>query len=179
LRFLIDIQIAILDKFHVRLHSALEAYMVLTSSIARAVQGVSKEDQASLAGVGGLERLCRVYGSAEYLERAMRDCSDDIVSFLVLFYGFADSSVSQFFLELWEELQERARNNTGKNLAGPMSVQEVANRTSGSVGSQDDAGGLFDESASAFKELRERTEGLIVELLLGNMKEALRPYSRV
>jgi hypothetical protein len=55
--------------------------MVLTSSIARAVQGVSKEDQASLAGVGGLERLCRVYGSAEYLEKAMRDWSDDIVSF--------------------------------------------------------------------------------------------------
>jgi RAD50-interacting protein 1 len=81
LRFLIDIQIAILDQFHHRLHSAIEAYMVLTSSIARAVQGVSKEDQASLAGVGGLERLCRVYGSAEYLEKAMRDWSDDIVSF--------------------------------------------------------------------------------------------------
>ena len=54
--------------------------MVLTSSIARAVQGVSREDQASLVGVGGLERLCRVYGSAEYLEKAMRDWSDDIVS---------------------------------------------------------------------------------------------------
>ncbi|KAH0537341.1 hypothetical protein FGG08_005857 [Glutinoglossum americanum] len=162
LRFLIDIQIAILDKFHNRLHSAIEAYTVLTSSIARAVQGVSKEDQASLAGVGGLERLCRVYGSAEYLEKAMRDWSDDI-----------------FFLELWEELQERARRNTGKNLAGPMSVQEVANRTSSSVGSGDDTGGLFDESAGAFNELRVRTEGLLVELLSSNMKETLRPYSRI
>ncbi|KAI9772774.1 MAG: hypothetical protein M1839_002319 [Geoglossum umbratile] len=161
LRFLIDIQIAILDQFHHCLHSAIEAYMVLTSSIARAVQGVSKEDQASLAGVGGLERLCRVLGSAEYLEKAMRDWSDDI-----------------FFLELWEELQERAAN-PGETPAGPVNVQEVANRASGAVGLGDDTDGLFDESASAFKGLRVRTEGLIVELLSSNMKEALRPYSRV
>jgi hypothetical protein len=97
----------------------------------------------------------------------------------LLFNILADPSISQFFLELWEVLQERARRNTGKNLAGPMSVQEVANRTSSSVGSEDDTGGLFDESASAFKELRGRTEELIVELLSGNMKESLRPYSRV
>ena len=60
-----------------------------------------------------------------------------------------------------------------------MSVQEVADRTSSTVGSEDDTGGLFDESAGAFKELRVRTEGLIVELLSSNTKEALRPYSRM
>ena len=84
LRFLIDIQIAIFDKFHARLHGSLEAYLTITSSIARTVQGVSKEDQAQLQGIGGLERLCRVYGSAEYLEKKMQDWSDDV-----------------FFLELW------------------------------------------------------------------------------
>ncbi len=78
LRFLIDIQIAIFDKFHSRLHSSLEAYLTLTSIIARTVQGVSMEDQAELQGLGGLERLCRVYGSAEYLEKKMRDWSDDV-----------------------------------------------------------------------------------------------------
>lgn len=79
LRFLIDIQISIFDKFHARLQSALEAYLAATSAVVRAVQGVSKEERASVEGLGGLERLCRIYGSAEYLEKAMRDWSDDVV----------------------------------------------------------------------------------------------------
>ena len=77
---MIDIQISIFDKYHNRLHGGLEAFLSLNSAVIRAVQGVSKEDQASLEGIGGLERLCRIYGSAEYLEKAMRDWSDDLVS---------------------------------------------------------------------------------------------------
>ncbi|OCL09950.1 hypothetical protein AOQ84DRAFT_254038, partial [Glonium stellatum] len=95
LRFLIDIQISIFDRFHERLHSGLEAYLSMTSSIGRTVQGISKEEQAKLQGLEGLERLCRIYGSADYLEKAMRDWSDDL-----------------FFLELWEELQDRARRHS-------------------------------------------------------------------
>ena len=83
LRFLIDIQISIFDKYHDRLRSGLEAFLSLNSAVIRTVQGVSKEDQASLEGVGGLERLCRIYGSAEYLEKAMRDWNDDLVSRLL------------------------------------------------------------------------------------------------
>lgn len=163
LRFLIDIQIAIFDKFHTRLHSSLEAYLSLTSSIARTVQGVSKEDQAEVQGLGGLERLCRVYGSAEYLEKKMRDWSDDI-----------------FFLDLWDELQDRARRNTGdKNLAGPMSVEDVAERTSSTVGSHEDSGALFDETAGAYKRLRIRAEGIMQDTLIHNMRESIRPYGRI
>jgi len=97
---LIDIQIAILDQYHVRLGGAIEAFVVLNSSVARAVQGVSKEDIASLAGVGGIERLCRVYGSAEFLEKAMGDWGEDIVSplshdqFIVEIYFKADRNSS-------------------------------------------------------------------------------------
>ena len=162
LRFLIDIQIAIFDKFHYRLHSSLEAYLSLTSSIGRTVHTISKEEQKELQGLGGLERLCRVYGSAEYLEKKMGDWSDDV-----------------FFLELWDELQDRARRNTGKNLAGPMSVEEVAERTSNRVGSEEDSGALFDETAGAYKGLRVRTEGLIQDLLIDNIKVSLRPYCRI
>lgn len=163
LRFLIDIQIDIFDKFHVRLHSSLEAYLNLTSSIARTVQGVSKEDQAEVQGLGGLERLCRVYGSSEFLEKKMRDWSDDI-----------------FFLELWDELQDRARRNTGnKNLAGPLSVEDVVGRTSSRVGSQEDTGALFDETAEAYKRLRIRTEGIMHDTLIYNMRESIRPYGRI
>lgn len=162
LRFLIDIQIAIFDKFHSRLHSSLEAYLSISSSIARAVQGVSKEEVAQIEGVGGLERLCRVYGSAEYLEKKMRDWSDDV-----------------FFLELWDELQDRARRNTGKNLAGPMSVEDVAERTSSTVGSAEESGGLFDETAGAYRRLRIRAEGIMQDTLIHTIRESLRPYSRI
>jgi len=167
LRFLIDIQIAIFDQFHARLHSSLEAYITMTSTLARQLHGISKEDQSELQGVKGLDRLCRVFGSADYLERAMRDWSDDI-----------------FFLELWDELQDRANNRDqiSRNLG---SLEEIQSKTSASVG-QDSLGGaavqtgaLFDETAEAYRRLRVRSESIIVETLTYNLREALRPYTRV
>ena len=134
----------------------------MTSSIARTVQGVSRESQAELQGLGGLERLCRVYGSAEYLEKKMRDWSDDI-----------------FFLELWDELQDRARGNSSKNLKGPMTVEAVAERTSSSVGSDEDTGALFDETAGAYRRLRVRSEGIMQDMLIHSIRETLRPYGRI
>jgi hypothetical protein len=166
LRFLIDIQIAIFDQFHARLHSSLEAYITMTSALARTVHGISREDQSELQGVKGLDRLCRVFGSAEYLEQAMRDWSDDI-----------------FFLELWSELQDRANNRDtiSRNLG---SLQEIQSKTSAAVGQDDDlasaqTGALFDETAEAYRRLRVRSEGIIVETLTYNTREALRPYTRV
>jgi len=168
LRFLIDIQIAIFDQFHARLHSSLEAYMTMTSSLARTMHGVSREDQIELQGVKGLDRLCRVFGSADYLEHAMRDWSDDV-----------------FFLDMWEELQDRANNRDqiSHNLG---SLQEIQSKTSASVGNAaadgDNSGvqgALFDETAEAYRRLRVRSEGIIVETLVYNVREALRPYGRI
>jgi len=53
---------------------------MLSSSIARAVQGTSKEEVQSLTGIGGLERLCKVYGSTMFLENCMKDWGDNLVS---------------------------------------------------------------------------------------------------
>lgn len=168
LRFLIDIQITIFDQFHERLYSALEAYLAMTSTIGRTVQGA--DGQASVEGVAGLERLCRVFGSAEYLERKMEDWSNDV-----------------FFVELWSELQDRIRQNqdSGRNVAGTMSVAEVASRTSSAVvnnGTHVETlsdGALFDETASAYRRLRLRSESIITSTLSANITTALRPYSRV
>lgn len=79
LRFLIDIQLAIFDKFHTRLQSGVEAYVAATSAVVRAVQGTKGEDRASVEGVKGLERLCRIHGSSDYIVRALQDWSDDVV----------------------------------------------------------------------------------------------------
>ncbi|KAL9096433.1 MAG: hypothetical protein Q9165_001430 [Trypethelium subeluteriae] len=162
LRFLIDIQINIFDRFHARLNDGLEAYLTLTTTVGRSVSGISREDQDELKGVKGLDRLCRVYGSADYLERAMRDWSDDI-----------------FFLELWDELQDRARGRTNKTIAVDMTIQDVAQRTSSAVGKDEDTGALFDETANAYRRLRVRTEGIIIEALTRSVREALRPYGRI
>ncbi|KAL2356241.1 TIP-1 family-domain-containing protein [Cryomyces antarcticus] len=168
LRFLIDVQLDIFDRFHTRLHQSLEAYLTMTSSLARTVHGISREEQASLQGVKGLDRLCRIFGSADYLEKAMRDWSDDV-----------------FFLDLYAELKDRARSTAraggGKNLAGPMTVADVATRTSSSVvgDGDDDEGALFDETAAAYGRLRVRSEGVIIDVLSYNVREALRPYGRI
>ena len=76
---MIGIQIDIFDMLHSRLQNNLDAYLRMTTSISRAVGGITKEEQEKLLGVEGLERLCKTYGSADYLERAMRDWSDDVV----------------------------------------------------------------------------------------------------
>ncbi|KAL5334020.1 TIP-1 family-domain-containing protein [Aspergillus crustosus] len=167
LRFLIDIQITIFDQFHERLHSALEAYLAMTSTIGRTVQGT--DGQASVEGIAGLERLCRVFGSAEYLEKKMEDWSNDV-----------------FFVELWSELQERVKQNRddGKNVAGSMSVADVASRTSPAIHTdqaqaESPGGALFDETASAYRRLRMRSESIITSTLTDNVRSALKSYSRV
>ena len=76
-----------IDQIQEWLHSSLEKYLTMTSSIARTVQGVSKDEQAKLQGLGKLERLCRIYGRSEYPEKQMRDWSGHV-----------------FFLELRDEL---------------------------------------------------------------------------
>ncbi|KAL8692445.1 MAG: hypothetical protein Q9224_003956 [Gallowayella concinna] len=173
LRFLIDIQIAIFDLYHSVLADNLEKYIYNTSSLARTVQGVSSstsrsapKEQPSLDGLSGIERLTRVYGSAEYLENKMGDWSDDV-----------------FFLELWEELQDRARANTmqggqKKNLAGNMSVKHVADKTSAAVGNEESGGALFDETAGAYRRLRVRTEGILTDTVVQQIRESLRAYGK-
>ncbi|KAF8437405.1 TIP-1 family-domain-containing protein [Terfezia claveryi] len=166
LRFLIDIQINVLDQYLDKLNSSVEAFRVLSSSIARAVQGTSKEEADALKGIPGLERLCRVYGSAMYLEGCMRDWGEDV-----------------FFLEIWEELHDRSLNQSNqdkdKQVAGNMTIQDVADKTSSAVVSGDDDGALFDETAGAFKSLQERTEEMIIEHVGNSVIEELRAYTRI
>ncbi|KAJ4384746.1 hypothetical protein N0V86_000348 [Didymella sp. IMI 355093] len=163
LAFLIDIQIAIFDQFHERLSDSLEAYLRMTTTLGRAMGGVSKEEQDKLLGVEGLESLCRTYGSADYLEKAMRDWSDDV-----------------FFLDIWEELQDRAQHGGS---IGTRTVASVAERTSKNVGTSEadasEAGGLFDETASWYARLRDRSEQIITETLVSNVRVALKPYRQI
>lgn len=79
LRFLIDIQLAILDKYHNRLNDSLDAYQAITSAVGRTLHGVTKEQQAALEGTGGLESLCKVYGSAEHVILTLHGWGNSLV----------------------------------------------------------------------------------------------------
>ena len=165
LRFLIDIQIAILDQYHDRLNDSVEAFRVLSSSIARAVQGTSKEEVESLTGLAGLERLCKAYGSVMFMENCMRDWGEDI-----------------FFLELWEDLESRASKASPiKTLAGNMNIRDVASVTSSALVSRDndDDGALFDETAGSYKNLRLKTEETMVDHLVSLLKNELKAYIKM
>lgn len=80
IRFLIGIQLDVLDEFHDRLRGSLEAYGALTSSVGRTLHGVSKEQQAALEGTGSFETLCKVFGSADHIVTTLSDWSNEAVS---------------------------------------------------------------------------------------------------
>lgn len=60
-----------------------------------------------------------------------------------------------------------------------MSIEDVAERTSTHVGSEGDSGALFDETAGVYRRLRVRTEGIIQDSLIHDIRDALRPYGRI
>lgn len=78
-RFLINIQAEILDQYLGRLNDSLEIYQATTSAVGRTLHGVTKEQQAALEGLGGLESLCKVYGSAEHLISMLKEWSNEEV----------------------------------------------------------------------------------------------------
>ncbi|KAI4165025.1 MAG: hypothetical protein LQ342_001301 [Letrouitia transgressa] len=163
LKFLFDIQIAIFDLYHTRLLSALEAYQTHTSSIARTVQSVGRESQAEVQGLDGLEWLARIYGSAEYLEKKMGDWSDDV-----------------FFLELYDELQDRVQGGSGeRSVTAAMSLEDVMDKTNRAVGGNEGQGALFDEPAGWYRKLRIKTESIIQDALNSEFRNSLKPYYRV
>jgi RAD50-interacting protein 1 len=85
--------------------------------------------------------------------------------------------VVQFFVDLWNELQKKAKTrDIDDNITGKMSYSEVRNSTSASMGSDAD-GGIFDETICAYKKnCRDRAEYLMIDAIKHNFPRALRPY---
>lgn len=159
LRFLIDVQLSILDQYHARLNDSIDVYTTMSSTVGRTLHGVSKVDQAKLEGVGGLESLCKVYGSADHIINELQDQSNNV-----------------FFVDLWAELQRRERKRgVGDDLAGPMSYADVKNSTSSAVGSEQE-GAVFDETSEAYRRLRSTAEKLMVEDITYSLPRLFKNY---
>lgn len=80
LRYFLDVQVYLLDKYYGRLLESLEAFESMTSGFTRAVGGISKEDAKLVSGVNGLERLCKIYGSLNYISYCLEQWGDEEVS---------------------------------------------------------------------------------------------------
>jgi RAD50-interacting protein 1 len=79
IRFLIGIQLDILDGYHDRLRGSLEAYQAIRSTVGRTLHGVTKDQIAALDGVGAFETLCKVYGSADHIVSVLKEWSNEEV----------------------------------------------------------------------------------------------------
>ncbi|KAF7548186.1 hypothetical protein G7046_g8765 [Stylonectria norvegica] len=162
IRFLIGVQLDILDGYHDRLRGSLEAYQSLTSTLGRTLHGVTKEELAALEGTGALETLCKVLGSADHIVNTLKEWSSE-----------------EFFVSLWHELQTRAAHRTsqGNNITSTMSYDDVKDRTSSAVGHGNDDGALFDETVAAYNMRRKAAQELLIAALVESHAKALRPYS--
>ncbi|KAK7408276.1 hypothetical protein QQX98_009534 [Neonectria punicea] len=162
IRFLIGIQLEILDGFHDRLRDSLEAYQSFTSTLGRTLHGVTKEDIAALEGTGALETLVKVIGSSDHIVNTLKDWSNEEV-----------------FVSLWDELQTRAAHRTsqGNEITSTMSYDDVKDRTSAAVGQEGDDGALFDETVAAYSLRRKASQELLVSALVASHSKAFRAYT--
>ena len=164
--FLMDIQLSIFDQYHALLNDYFKAYKSSAHTAGRIITGQAADEAL---GAAGLNTLVKIFGSAEYLERKMMDWSDDV-----------------FFLELWEELQDRASQHTTSSgsIGRNLSVDQVAAKTSSTLRNTDeifesDSGALFDETASAYRRLREQSESELVRLFQINARNSIRALQNV
>ena len=85
-RFLIVVQLPLLESYHTRIASSLDAFETLSSTFMRAVPGAlgtgdGRGDGRKLtAGVEGVQRLCKALVSAKYIAGAMEMWGEDLVS---------------------------------------------------------------------------------------------------
>ncbi|EPS99064.1 hypothetical protein FOMPIDRAFT_1125069 [Fomitopsis schrenkii] len=164
-QFLISVQLPVLEAYHARISSSLDAFETLSSSLLRAVPGalgsvgVSSESmgragdpQRLTNGVEGVQRLCKALISARYISAACEAWGDDL-----------------FFLELWAEI---GRQKSLRSLIDgvPMLPSPKSNGTDVIEGT------LFDALVISFEKLAERAEEMIVHSVCGEVEAGLKAH---
>ena len=106
-RFLLAVQLPILEQYHARIQSSLDAFETLSSTLVRAVPGAlgvgfgsGSSDSGGGAdtgrltrGVDGVQRLCKALLSAKVIEHATENWGEDVVSPFSIFVVVKDSHV--------------------------------------------------------------------------------------
>ncbi|KAI0344153.1 hypothetical protein BDW22DRAFT_1355453 [Trametopsis cervina] len=158
-RFLITVQLPLLESYHARISSSLDAFETLSSAFMRAVPGSlgtdtgrTKDSKSLTAGVEGVQRLCKALVSAKYTAAAMESWGEDL-----------------FFLELWTQISHkaalRARAIAVSSLPSPMGTTEDVPE-----------GTIFEELVIQYTKLVTRAEDLIVQTVTGEVEAGLKSH---
>ncbi|EIN13385.1 hypothetical protein PUNSTDRAFT_129073 [Punctularia strigosozonata HHB-11173 SS5] len=169
-RFLISVQLPILEQYHSRISASLDAFETLSSSLVRAVPGAlgvgasgvgsgseqgvrwGGDTRRLTGGVEGDQRLCKALVSARYIANAMETWGEDL-----------------FFLELWSEINRRAslRARAGENplLPDPENDDKTVPDST-----------IFEELIAQYNKVASRAEEMIVHHVLGEIEGALRAH---
>ncbi|KZT74918.1 hypothetical protein DAEQUDRAFT_659434 [Daedalea quercina L-15889] len=164
-QFLILVQLPILECYHSRIASSLDAFETLSSSLMRAVPGalgsvgVSSESmgragdpQRLTSGVEGVQRLCKALISAQYISAACDAWGEEL-----------------FFLELWAEINRQ--KSLRSHIQGITSLP-----SSNASGTGDEEGTIFDALVDQYGKLAERAEDIIVQSVCGEVEAGLKAH---
>ncbi|KAG1754984.1 RINT-1 family protein [Suillus paluster] len=160
-RFLIHVQLPILEQYYSRVSSSLDAFETLSSALVRAVPGAlgvegPKTDSRKLTGgIEGSQRLCKALLSARYVEFAMQRWGEE-----------------EFFLELWTEINHRAALRTRAEMH-PLLPNSANSRSSKSDAPEYT---IFEELITQYTNLASRAEDILVGQVCGETEIALRPH---
>ncbi|KAK0233270.1 TIP-1 family-domain-containing protein [Armillaria fumosa] len=164
-RFLISVQLPVLELYHGRISSSLDAFETLSSALVRAVPGAlsvnlgGKEDsgvnvytRSLTSGVSGVQRLCKAFLSAHFMEISMEAWGEEM-----------------FFLELWTEINRRAslraRARADPLLPDPRVEEDQFNQET-----------IFGELISHYRKLSVRAQDMIVQQVCTEVEGRLRPH---
>ncbi|KAL5614984.1 hypothetical protein BROUX41_005050 [Berkeleyomyces rouxiae] len=160
LKFLINIQLDIMDEYHDYLSNGLQAYQAMTSTVGRTLHGLSKEQAAALEGIGGMESLCKVYGSADHVITTLKDWSNE-----------------EFFVAMWYELHGRTKKNDHRRVTSAVTIEQVKDRISTAVDSETKEGVLFDETITAYTRRRTAANEFLIAAVVESHSKALKLYT--
>lgn len=172
-RFLIAIQIPILEQYHTRISSSLDAFEALSSTLMRAVPGAlagQAVDRKRLTdGVEGLQRLLKAFVSARWITMAMQSWGEMLASTLHL--KLKERSLTpfplQFYLEMWNEINQKAalrvKAQTHPSLPDPAPEHTAE-------------GTLFDELIAQYAALTARSEEMVIRHVVGGVESELRTH---
>ncbi|KIY65897.1 hypothetical protein CYLTODRAFT_378693 [Cylindrobasidium torrendii FP15055 ss-10] len=164
-RFLISVQLPILDMYSHRISSSLDAFEQLSSALVRAVPGalgvsLSNRDEQKVnvdvqnltSGLTGIQRLCKAFLSAKYVVAAIETWSEQL-----------------FFLELWTEINKRAslrsRAQACAFLPSPTGVESYAS---------DDT--VFDVVKAHYIQLSSRALDIMVQQVGAEVEASLKAH---
>ncbi|KIJ45675.1 hypothetical protein M422DRAFT_227406 [Sphaerobolus stellatus SS14] len=158
-RFLIAVQLPILESYHSRITSSLDAFETLSSSFARVVPGAlagqvghGSDARGLTGGTDGLGRLIKAGVSAHYIALEMERWGEDL-----------------FFLELWSEINGRAALRARAE-AHPLLPQPVDEMEASSKGT------IFQELIAQYRALGQRADDMIVSHICSEVESAAKAY---